>query len=71
MAVDAGAVVELHFLDDAPVETLARRIRARSGTEAESLVATLVNEGARFERPSAEEAALFDRYVGPDEDWRG
>jgi predicted kinase len=65
----AGAAVELHFLD-APLENLVHRVRARGGPEAENLVAVLVNDSAKFEYPSAEEAAVFDRYVGPNDDWK-
>lgn len=68
VAVAAGARVELHFLD-APSELLVRRVRDRGGPEAEQLVAILVDHASRFEVPSAEEAASFDRYVGPHDVW--
>jgi predicted kinase len=64
----AGATVELHFLD-APLEELVHRVRARGGPEAANLAAVLVNDFAKFESPSPAEAALFDRYVGPDDEW--
>jgi predicted kinase len=68
VATDAGAVAELHFLD-ASLEQLVQRVRARGGAEADGLVAVLVNHSTSFEYPSAEEASLFDRYVGPDDGW--
>jgi predicted kinase len=68
-ARSAGAQVDLHFLD-APPDELVRRVRARGGAEAESLVALLLQDASKFERPSADEAATFDRYVGPDDVFR-
>lgn len=65
-AVDAGARTELHFVD-APLDELARRVRARGGREDEALAATVLPEAGRFERPTPDEIARFDRYVGPDE----
>lgn len=67
-AASEGALVELHFLD-APLEELVHRVRARGGQEAEGLVTVLIRDSAKFERPSVEEAARFDRYVGTDEPW--
>jgi predicted kinase len=69
VGASAGAFVELHFLD-APLESLIQRVRARGGSEAESLVRVLANHSARFEHPSAQEASLFDRYVGPHDLWQ-
>ena len=66
VAADAGAKTELHFLD-APVDELVRRVRQRGGAEAELLRAVVMRDHERFEKPSREESALFDRYVGPGE----
>jgi predicted kinase len=64
-----GARVELHFMD-APVEELARRARARGGPEDEALVSkVLLPDWTKFERPTADEIACFDRYVGPGDAW--
>jgi predicted kinase len=67
-AASEGAAVELHVLD-APLEELVRRVRTRGGQEAEALVAVLLRDSSRFERPSPAEASRFDRYVAPDEPW--
>ena len=70
VAARQNAVTELHFLD-APLPELARRVRARGGSDAEALVTdVLLKDHGKFEKPSPEEVALFDRYVGPDDDWR-
>jgi predicted kinase len=67
VAVAAGARTELHFLD-APLDELVRRVRQRGGPAAEELATTvLLPHHQRFEKPAREEAALFDRYVGPDD----
>jgi predicted kinase len=68
-AVTAGAATELHFLN-APLDELLRRVRARGGPDAETLASqVLLGTSERFERPTREEIARFDRYVGPDDDW--
>jgi len=60
---------ELHFLK-APLEELVRRVRTRGGPEDEALISNvLLKDFAQFEEPSAEEIALFDGYVGPDDEW--
>jgi len=70
MAVREGASVELHFLD-APLDELVRRVRARGGPDAEALASqVLLQESGRFERPTPDEIARFDRYFGPHEEWR-
>jgi predicted kinase len=66
-AEEAGAEVELHFVD-APQGELERRVRARGGPEVESLVQVLTQDWAKFERPLPDEARNFDRFVGPEED---
>jgi predicted kinase len=69
VAVREGAMTELHFLD-APLDELVRRVRARGGPDAEALASqVLLGSSARFERPTADEIALFDRYFGPDDAW--
>ncbi len=66
VGVREGATTELHFVDG-PLDELARRVRARGGPDAEALVTdVLLGSSPRFERPTADEIALFDRYVGPD-----
>lgn len=66
VAVREGAGTELHFLD-APLDELVRRVRARGGPDAEALASqVLLGSSDQFERPTPEEIALFDRYVGPD-----
>jgi len=69
VAVRENAIAELHFLN-APVDELARRVRARGGPFAEVLATdVLLKDHGRFEQPSPEEAALFQRYVGPNDAW--
>jgi predicted kinase len=66
IAVHVSAPTELHFVD-APLSELARRVRARGGSDAKSLVEdVLLKFPEKFERPSAEEAALYGRYFSPD-----
>jgi hypothetical protein len=56
---------------DAPLDELVRRVRARGGPDAEALASqVLLGTSDRFERPTPDEMALFDRYVGPDDPWR-
>jgi predicted kinase len=70
VAVREGAMTELHFLD-APLGELVRRVRARGGPDAEALASqVLLGTSARFERPTPDEIARFDRYVGPDDPWQ-
>ena len=66
VGVAAGARTELHFLD-APVEELARRVLDRGGPGAAALVAEVLPSADQFERPTPDEIARFDRYVGPGE----
>jgi predicted kinase len=66
--IDAGALVELHFVE-APIEELAQRVRARGGDEAEALTSVLLADWQKFEVPSDEEKAGFDRYVGSGDEW--
>ncbi len=54
-----GAAVELHFLD-APVEVLFDRIRQRKMESPPATLDALMKWSEIFERPSAEELALFD-----------
>ena len=54
-----GAAVELHFLD-APVEVLFERIRHRNTESPPVTLDDMVKWAEIFERPSAEEMALFD-----------
>jgi predicted kinase len=54
-----GAAVELHFID-APVEVLFDRIRRRNRESAPIMLEDVVKWAEIFERPSAEEMALFD-----------
>jgi predicted kinase len=69
VAVREGATTELDFLD-APLHDLVRRVRDRGGPDAESLIAdVLIGSHEKFERPTDQEIALFDRYVGPDDAW--
>jgi predicted kinase len=66
---DVGAMTELHFLD-APVDELVRRVRARGGPFAEALATdVLLRDAPKFERPTPEEIAQFDRYIGPTDTW--
>lgn len=65
LAVRTGAFAELHFLD-APIEELVRRVRERGGAHASGLVEdVLFKYSGKFERPTTEEVASYDRYVGP------
>jgi predicted kinase len=69
VAVAAGAVTELHFVD-APLDELVRRVRARGGPEAEALASqVLLRTSGQFERPAPEETALFDHYIAPTDPW--
>ncbi len=69
VGVREGATTELHFVDG-PLDELARRVRARGGPDAEALATdVLLGSFEQFERPTSEEIALFDRYVGPDDEW--
>jgi len=64
VAVRSGAAVELHFLD-APMEELVKRVRQRGGPHAAGLIDdVLMKFSAKFETPTPEEAALYERYVG-------
>jgi predicted kinase len=70
VAVVAGARTELHFLD-APLDELVRRVRQRGGPAAETLASVvLMQEAGKFEKPADGEAALFDRYAGPETLWK-
>jgi predicted kinase len=70
VAVREGAMTELHFVD-APLDELVRRVRARGGPDAEALATqVLLGSSAQFERPTPDEIALFDRYVGPEDPWQ-
>jgi predicted kinase len=53
------AAVELHFID-APVEVLFERIRRRNRESPPITFEDVVKWSENFERPSAEEMALFD-----------
>lgn len=67
IGVRTGAATELHFVD-APLEELIRRVRQRGGEHAPFLVdKVLLEYSVRFERPSANEVAGFDRYLGPND----
>jgi len=69
VAVRNGAATELHYLD-APLDELVRRVRARGGPAAEALASkVLLQDSGRFERPTPQEIACFDRYFGPDDAW--
>lgn len=69
IALRTGVATELHFVD-APLRELVRRVRERGGPDATILAdKVLLEESGRFERPTAEEAALFDRYSGPHDQW--
>jgi predicted kinase len=54
-----GAAVELHFLDT-PVDVLFDRIRRRKVESPAIALEDLKKWANMFERPSAEEMALFD-----------
>jgi predicted kinase len=70
VAVREGATTELHFVD-APLDELVRRVRARGGPDAEALASqVLLGSSDQFERPTLDETALFDRYVGADDPWQ-
>jgi predicted kinase len=70
VAARENATAELHFVN-APLDELVRRVRARGGPECEALVTgVLLKDSAKFEEPSPAEISLFDRYVGPNDDWR-
>lgn len=58
-----GAAVELHFID-APVELLFDRIRRRNRESPPITLEDVVKWSESFERPSAEEMALFDLASG-------
>jgi predicted kinase/GNAT superfamily N-acetyltransferase len=58
-ARDLGAAVELHFLD-APIGVLHQRIRGRKLESPPITFDDLAKWAESFERPSAEEMALFD-----------
>ena len=65
IAVRTGVAAELHFVD-APLEELVRRVRQRGGPHAGVLVdKVLLEYSGKFERPTQDEAAAFDRYVAP------
>lgn len=67
LAVRTATPIELHFLD-APTDELIRRVQQRGGDHVQFLVdKVLLEYAAAFERPSAEEIAGFDQYVGPDD----
>jgi predicted kinase len=66
IAVRTGVPAELHFMD-APLDELVRRVLQRGGPDARVLVdKVLLEYSGRFERPTTDEAALFDRYVAPE-----
>ena len=67
IAVHTHAATELHFVD-APLPELVRRVRERGGPDAKSLVEdVLLKFPEKFERPIADETALYDVYFGPDD----
>lgn len=69
VAAREGAKSELHFVK-APLDELVRRVRARGGSDAETLATNvLLKDYGKFEEPIPEEIASFDRYVGPGDDW--
>jgi len=68
VAVDAGAKTTLHFAD-APVPELARRVRARGGSDAEALAELLETTWQNYERPTQEEIDGFDNFEGPTTAW--
>jgi predicted kinase len=69
VAVREGAATELHFLN-APIPELAERVRARGGQEADALITIVLPTFERFEIPMPDERSRFDRYVGPDDEWK-
>lgn len=71
LARRSGAAAELHFVD-APLGVLERRIRERGGPHATILVEeVLLKLGHKFERPTDDEAATYDRYSGPNDPYPG
>lgn len=67
IAVHTAAATELHFVD-APLPELARRVRERGGPDAQRLLEeVLLKFPEKFERPTADETALYGVYVGPDD----
>ena len=69
VAVRVGARAELHYLD-APLDELVRRVLERGGPCADVLASQVLRlESPRFERPTPDEIARFDRYFGPDDAW--
>lgn len=65
IAVPTAAATELHFVD-APLLELARRVRERGGPDAQRLIEdVLLKFPEKFERPTPDETALYDRYCGP------
>lgn len=67
IAVHTQAATELHFVD-APLPELARRVRERGGPDAQRLLEdVLLKFPEKFERPTADETAQYDLYVGPDD----
>ena len=60
-----GAAVELHFLDD-PVDVLFDRIRRRNTESPRITLEDLEKWAELFQRPSAEEMALFDPPAAPE-----
>lgn len=67
VAKRSGAAVELHFVD-APLHVLERRVRERGGPHAAVLAEDiLLKLGHLFERPTDDEVATYDRYVGPSD----
>jgi len=67
IAVHTDAATELHFVD-APLPELARRVRERGGPDAKSLLEdVLLKFPEKFERPTADETALYDIYFGPED----
>lgn len=58
-----GAAVELHFLD-APLDVLFDRIRRRNMETPPIILEDIERWAQMFERPSAEEMALFDAPTG-------
>lgn len=66
IAVHTNAATELHFVD-APLLELARRVQERDGLDAKSLVEeVLLKFSEKFERPTADEIALYDVYYDPE-----
>jgi predicted kinase len=64
IGVRMGIAVELHFMD-APLQELVRRVLERGGEHARFLAdKVLLEYSSRFERPTADEIAAYDQYVG-------